>query len=406
MKIFANKKILLTTIVLCLIVISSFFIIYLSVSDQSKINKSDEIDYSKQPEGLSPEIYYSQQIFEKCEYDMHCVTEFLTNLTKENEKPVVMATLENTITLYHEKQVNARCHSIAHHLGEWVYGYTKNLDESFQYADPLSCGGGLYHGIFSNYFSILNFEDAMAEQVEVKHLCNGIEDNFYSLDMAHCLHGIGHGLLLLYDYDVFAAVQRCEEFNTNLEQNSCANGIFMQNVLKNFETDEGQFDQEDILFPCNEIKSHFTPTCYIWQGPYILKQRDFEVYSSFRECDNIIQEFIKYCYYGIGAELETDAAGKMELALRFCQAGEKLDYHKYCFRGMAMKTSMVYLDSGFKFCSLAPEESKEECYDGLGYWIKLRHDSDEKRKRECSKAENTQYFEICMNAKIEGINYL
>jgi len=96
----------------------------------------------------------------------------------------------------------------------------------------------------------------------------------------------------------------------------------------------------------------------------------------------------------------------MELALRFCQAGEKLDYHKYCFRGMAMKTSMVYLDSGFKFCSLAPEESKEECYDGLGYWIKLRHDSDEKRKRECSKAENTQYFEICMNAKIEGINYL
>ena len=406
MKIFANKKILLTTIVLCLIVISSFFIIYLSVSDQSKINKSDEIDYSKQPEGLSPEIYYSQQIFEKCEYDMHCVTEFLANLTKENEKPVVMATFENTIALYHEKQVNSRCHKIAHHLGEWVYGYTKNLDESFQYADPLSCGGGLYHGIFSNYFSILNFEDAMAEQVEVKHLCNGVEDDFYSLDMAHCLHGIGHGLLLLYDYDVFAAVKRCEEFNINLEQNSCANGIFMQNVLKNFETDEGQFDQEDILFPCNEIKSHFTPTCYIWQGPYILKQRDFEVYSSFRECDKIIQEFIKYCYYGIGAELETDAAGKMELAWRFCQAGEKSEYHKYCFRGMAMKTSMVYLDSGFKFCSLAPEQSKEECYDGLGYWIKLRQDSDEKRKIECSKAENTQYFEICMNAKIEGINYL
>ena len=406
MKIFPNKKILLITIVSGIVVVLGFFIIYLVVDDQLKIEKIDEIDYSKLPKDVSPEIYYSKQIFEKCEYDMHCVVELLTDLTRNNEKPLVMATFTKIISLYHDKQVNSRCHSIAHHLGEWVYGYTKNLDESFKYADPFSCGGGLYHGIFENYFSILNFEGAMADQVEVKHLCNGIEDNFYSLNMAHCLHGIGHGLLLLYDYDVFDAVKRCEEFATDPEQNSCANGVFMQNVLKNFETDDGQFDDEDILFPCNEINSTFTPTCYIWQGPYILKKHDFEVYSSFRECDKITQEFIKYCYYGIGAELESDAAGKMELAWRFCQAGEKSDYHKYCFRGMAMKTSMVYLDSGFKFCSLVPEQSKEECYDGLGYWIKLRHDSDEERKRECSKAENTQYFEICMNSKIEKISYL
>jgi len=71
-----------------------------------------------------------------------------------------------------------------------------------------------------------------------------------------------------------------------------------------------------------------------------------------------------------------------------------------------MKTSMVYLDNGFGFCPLVPEQFKEECYDGLGYWINLRHGSDEEREKECSKGENTQYFEICMNPKIEGITYL
>jgi len=360
LKIFLNKKI--------------------SINDQLNIEKVGKIDYSEVPKDIPSEIYYSEQIFNSCEYDMHCTVELLSDISREKEKPIVMTTFVELLSLYHEKQVNARCHSIAHHLGEWAYGYTKNLEESFQYADPLSCGGGIYHGIFENYFSVLNFEGVVPDQVEVKNLCSKLEENFYSLDMTHCLHGLGHGLLLLYDYDVFNAVQRCEDFNTNQEQNSCANGVFMQNVLKNYETGEGRFDKNDILFPCNEIITRFAPSCYIWQGAYILKQRDFEVYSSFRECDKIKQEFIKYCYYGIGAELETDAAGKMELALLYCQAGN-LSYHKFCFRGMAMKTSFVYLDNGFGFCGLVPKQFKEDCYDGLGYWIKLDMEILRKEKK-------------------------
>ena len=392
-------------IVLVGVIVSGFFITHLSVTEQLKMDKSEESD-NLETQNISPEIMYSQQIFDSCEYDMHCVVELLSNNTREMDKTMAMATFEELKSLYHKKQVNSRCHSIAHHLGEWVYGYTQNIEESLQYADPLSCGGGIYHGVFENYFSILNFEGVVPEQVEIKQLCNAIEDDYYSLDMAHCFHGIGHGLMFLYDYDVFSAVKRCEDFNTDLEQNSCANGVFMQNVLKYFETGEGDFDQDDILYPCNEMISQFVPTCYIWQGAYILKQRDFEVYSSFRECDKINQEFIKYCYYGIGAELESDAGGKMELALLYCQAGNISSYHQSCFRGMLMKTSMVYLDSGFGFCPLVPEQFKEECYDGLGYWINLRHGSDEEKEKDCSKAENTQYFEICMHPKIEGIAYL
>lgn len=388
-----------------LVILSGFFITYHSLNDQLKIDKTEEENYLEEPKNIPPGIFSAEQIFDSCEYDMHCVVKLLSDASREEEKPTVMVTFVDLLSLYHKKQVNFRCHSIAHHMGMWVYGYTKNLEESFQYADPLSCGAGIYHGIFENYFSVLNFEGAVPDQVEIKHLCSEVDSDFYSLDMAHCYHGIGHGLLLLYDYDVFNAVKRCEDFNLNLEQNSCANGVFMQNVLKYFETEEGDFDQNDILYPCNEMISQFVPTCYIWQGAYILKQRDFEVYSSFRECDKINQEFIKYCYYGIGAELESDAGGKMELALQYCQAGNS-SYHKSCFRGMLMKTSMVYLDSGFGFCALVPDEFKEECYDGLGYWIKLRHGNVEERKKECSNAENTQYYEVCMNPKIDGIAYL
>ena len=389
-----------------MIIISGFFLMYISMNNQVNIENAVKIDYSEVPKNIPAEIFYSGQIFDSCEYDMHCVVELLSDVSRKKEKPIVMATFMELLSVYHEKQVNFRCHKIAHHLGEWVYGYTKNLEESFQYANSLSCGGGIYHGIFENYFSILKFEGTVPDQMEIKNLCNKLKSDSYSFEMAQCLHGTGHGLLPLYDFNVFNAVKRCEDFNTNLEQNSCANGVFMQNVLKYFETGEGDFDQNDMLYPCNEMISQFVPTCYIWQGAYILKQRDFEVYSSFRECEKINQEFIKYCYYGIGGELESDAGGKMELALSYCQAGNIPSYHKFCFRGMVMKTSMVYLDNGFGFCALVPDEFKEECYDGLGYWIKLRHADDEAKEKECSKIQNEQYFEVCMNPKIGGITFI
>lgn len=401
MNTFSNKKIKIIGISV-LVVLSGFFIIYYSSYEQLNIENLTEPKNLEEPKNQK-EIVSAEQIFENCQYDMHCSVELLSNISHEQEKPIVMNTFEELLSIYHKKQANFRCHTIAHHLGEWVYGYTKNMEESFGYADPLTCGAGLYHGIFENYFSILKFEGVYPDQVEIKSLCTKVDSNFYSLDMAHCHHGIGHGLLLLYDYDVVSAVNRCNDFDFKQEQASCSNGVFMQNVLKNFETGEGDFDKNNMQYPCDQISSNFTSTCYIWQGPYILKQRNFEVYSSFAECDKINQEFIKYCYYGIGAELETDAAGKMELALQFCQAGNPT-YHKDCFRGMVMKTSMIYLDSGFGFCALVPEQFKEECYNGLGYWIKLRHLTEEEKMVDCLKAEKP-YFETCMKATSD-VSYL
>jgi len=374
-------------------------------NDQLIAGSESKINNLNLQQDVSPEVFYSEQIFDSCQYEMHCVVELLTNISREEDKSTGLATFVELFSLYTQSQQNSRCHTIAHHLGEWVYGYTQDLKESMQYADPLSCGGGIYHGIFENYFLTYNFEGVGPDQVEIKHLCDDLGER-YSLGMAHCLHGLGHGLLILYDYEVFNAVKRCEVFDSNVEQNSCANGIFMQHVLNYYETGEGDFDENKLLYPCNEIVLNFAPNCYIWQGPYILKQHEFEVYSSFGECERINPEFIKYCYYGIGMELEVDAGGKMEKALQFCQAGNIDSYHKYCLKGMLMTTSMIYLDNGFSFCNIIPEQFKVECYDGLGFWVKLRHDNDAAREEDCSRAENLQYFEVCMNPKTESISYL
>ena len=235
MKGFSNKKFFF--LVLGIVITSGFLINYLVFNDQSIADTRIESNNLNLQQNVTLEAFYSEQIFDSCQYDMHCVLELLTNVSREEDKSTGMATFVELISRYHQSQQNFRCHTVAHHLGEWVYGYTQNLEESLQYADPLSCGGGLYHGIFENYFSIQLFEDIDPEQVEIKHLCDDLGER-YSLDMLQCIHGLGHGLLILYNNDIFDAVKRCEDFDLNVKRNSCANGILMQNVLNYYEEEE------------------------------------------------------------------------------------------------------------------------------------------------------------------------
>jgi len=69
------------------------------MTEQLKMDKAKESDYLE-TQNISPEIMYSQQIFDSCEYDMHCVVELLNNNTREMDKTRVMATFEELISLY------------------------------------------------------------------------------------------------------------------------------------------------------------------------------------------------------------------------------------------------------------------------------------------------------------------
>ena len=61
------------------------------------------------------------------------------------------------------------------------------------------------------------------------------------------------------------------------------------------------------------------------------------------------------------------------------------------------------IDESFEFCKLIPEEFKPDCYDGMGKWIVMLHATDEGRESDCSKAENSEYVDVCVKASLENI---
>lgn len=347
---------------------------------------------------------FASQIVSNCYNDLDCALNSLRYIEDNRDADTVMSTFTQLVDLYDKNKID--CHKTAHHLGMFLYPYVgKNLSAAFEYAGQ-GCGGSIYHGIIMSYFTIKQYEDTDPATINIADICPEFEENPYEIERWQCLHGVGHGLIVSYDYDVFSAVKRCNVFEPGWEQISCSKGIFMQNNVKYVESREGNFDEDNILYPCNEVDAKYAPRCYHYHPTYILIQNGGSLKKSFADCDRIEpEEFVKYCYHGMGRQILSATEGKMSLINQFCQMGEQQQFHTDCFRGMVMILVNNDRDpeEGFVFCKHIPDTAKGDCYDGLGKWITMLQPNDEQRSKECSRAESLDYFATCMNASLENM---
>jgi len=380
----------------------SFFL-----NENSQETSSFKVEIMTRDEFLDEQIRSSKtdnpivnKILSKCGIDELCVVNQLQDISIEENRDVVLSTFSEILSTYNKSDLY--CHRQAHRLGMFLYDFIGNLQESFLHADQ-RCGGAVFHGIVQNYFiSLVLLDDKNLNNIDISKICSNF-DYPVSLQRWQCLHGLGHGLTEIYDYDVSTAVNRCDEFDSRLEQLSCSKGVFMENIMQVVRTNAGTFNDKDIFFPCNVVQEKYAPSCYHYQTSYILLNIGY-ISDSFKECDRIIpQDFVKYCYYGMGRELSEFASQDKDYAISKC-IGEQYEYPSFCLAGMLLTfVNNRGTEEGFEFCSVIPDEYKFECYDGMGKWILMKHSDDKDRKDECSKARNPSYTEICNKASLEDI---
>lgn len=361
----------------------------------------------------SPELY-AEQIFESCQNvsdvnnidNNHCPMMALDELNKTTtNRQLVLATFSELVRLYDE--TNYSCHHDGHHLGMWLYNYTGDTNESLKYA-TIHCGGSVYHGIFQSYFEGEQFSNTNVDkgQIAITNLCPVGQENINWLHERDCIHGIGHGLIKLYDYDTVAAVDRCNEFVPIWTKSACSRGVFMENTEYFFETGKGDFDPNDNYSPCNTTVEKFASQCYYYYPAYYLVKNslslDYNLSDAFSNCDNISPaKFAKFCYQGMGRLLETAAYTNPELSIAACYVGNQTIYHKDCLLG-TLKTIMkgdATTEVGFNYCSHTNLDFKAACYEIVGLWIQeFLSTTKEELESECAKAPDSDYIITCINA--------
>jgi len=328
----------------------SFLVYFVLVTDQNTENVNNTVvDLQKNEKAK----LYAENIIAECERDKHCLVEMLWELSNKENQQTVLTTVGDIISIYQKE--GFYCHQQAHHLGMFLYSYTSNLDKVLLSADR-NCGGSLYHGIMETFFMSEGYssKDTKINDREITKLCDVLGVDPRNVIRLECVHGVGHGLTKSLNYDVFSAVERCDEFDERIEQSFCYQGVFMENEQENLDTQGGNFDADDILYPCNKLDDKYVSECYYYHITYILKKTN-SLTESFNECNQLKSAFIDICYMGIGRQMSLKYLDNMKDFPAICQKGSP-EYEGYCLAGgLGVVADQKGMDAVFETCRIWEE---------------------------------------------------
>jgi hypothetical protein len=184
------------------------------------------------------------------------------------------------------------CHDHAHELGKAAYGASHDMPGTLQ-ACQTRCVSGCMHGVLMEAFT----ERPGSLRARIATLCDG--DAFRQLHKkGDCVHGVGHGVAYVSDYDMPRALALCEAVGERAYQYYCASGAYMQVFMTFQKQISGRTDH----YPCDEAK-RFAAACYRYKVFFRLARaaaRGQGMDAVVAECLALPARVQPACFHGIG----------------------------------------------------------------------------------------------------------
>ena len=302
-----------------------------------------------------------------------------------------------------DERIRARGHGIAHAIGRYAIqnnGYDATVfgecREIFQ--------SGCYHGVLEAYFEGKPDVDAKT----VAELCSSmVDEGRPRIEAIECAHGLGHGLTVRFEFDLDAALERCEYLAGDIARQECFDGVFMENAVHGMQprsaseqhagathadgdhsehamsdpplsagaadrSYRGMFRPDDPTYPCGEFGERYQRACWAYQYMIVLRLNGDDVAAAFDACDGGPAAGTASCYLGLGKRIGWEHAESDEELIGACEQGDP-GHLDDCLRG-AME---YFMDTGFdagralQLCAAAPVDSREPCFRALGSRVGL-----------------------------------
>ena len=178
---------------------------------------------------------------------------------------------------------------------------------------------------------------------------------------------MGHSLIKIYNYNTTQALQRCDEFDSWSEIYMCNGELFMQNMAVYAEKKQGDFNNVDMYYPCNQINStkntESVTLCYRYQANYFLIQTNYDLQGSYSLYRGIKeQNYISICYKGIAAHLTKNNFNDLDKTYAMCMS-TPIEYQEQCVIGATESlTRFVSEEKSQEFCHRLDAKLQETCH--------------------------------------------
>jgi hypothetical protein len=306
-----------------------------------------------------------------------------------------------------DPEVRHYSHPYTHHIGKFTFTHYKEASTAFAHCKD-TFWSGCYHGVLEGYVS--QFPNLQPK--DIASVCSGVKDPHRPIFMKfQCVHGLGHGLTMHFQHDLFTSLIYCDALPTMWDRESCYGGAFMENVIW-FQTqphpdDSGHdahaghggqaklLDPHDPHYPCNAVDRQYKRSCYMMQTSAMLTFNGYDFAGTFRECEKAPADLIETCVRSLGRDVSGYTLTNAERVRTLCLLGPP-HLIGQCFRGAVKDFGFTHASPqrSIALCRVVDGPYKADCYAAVREFLVDFHADQAKRDLECKTAD-TAYQSLC-----------
>ena len=245
-----------------------------------------------------------------------------------------------------DAQMQRLCHAITHAIGQAAVRKYSGVAEAFRYGDN-ACGSGYYHGVLQGVALTLGRTRLLSD---LDAVCAGVPGKERkSLDYFNCVHGLGHAIMAVTDDDLFEALRDCDGLTGPMEQNACANGVFMENLIVDG-AHGGHYSKylkpSEPLYPCSAVGEKYKTECFDMQTSYALGVERGDFAKVFALCADVGVPYRAACYQSLGRDAATISLNQVPGTVARCALGTDREQQANCVVGAVLDFVYYYHSDG------------------------------------------------------------
>jgi len=321
-----------------------------------------------------------------------------------------------------DPEIKRTGHVYAHAIGIAAGTAQRDISKTFTQCSE-SYQSGCYHGVIQAWFAGLDSLSADDANALCAPFRKSETDRWIRFQ---CVHGMGHGLTMLYDHDLPKGLAGCDLLKDWWDQHSCYSGAFMENIvnvtiphhpaaalahhhdgmegmnhdMSSMDHDAQKFkpvDPTDQLYPCSIMQERYLSACYEMQTSVMLHNNKGDIAAAGKVCETAPQSMRTICFASLGRDISSYSQQNPAEGIRMC-ALAPAKYQPWCYYGLVK--NLIDLEArasdGMNFCREVPSvDSKAICYSAVGEQILVLNAAEADRRAACASAE-AEYLDACL----------
>jgi hypothetical protein len=291
--------------------------------------------------------------------DYACYENYYRTLVKKHGVAYAFADLKRRYP--QSGYVQAQCHPFTHVIGRAGANVYGSVGEAFTHGDGF-CWSGYYHGVMEAVVGKYSPETLGAA---MDGICANVPGRAaYNFDYYNCVHGLGHGVMVVTKTELFDSLALCDRLTGEWERSSCAGGVFMENVMVDNRNHFTKYLKPDEpLYPCTAVDERHKTQCYLMQTSYILKVNGGNFAPVFTACRGAEPAFQPTCFQSVGRDASGQSVSDAARTRATCELGQNYEERSNCIIG-AVKDFISYFHSDVQakeLCDSLAEDLRDVC---------------------------------------------